>query len=329
MKKISVIVPVYNAEKWLKRCVDSILNQNYDNFELILVNDGSKDNSGAICDEYANYDARVKVIHKENGGVSDARNAGIDKADGDYITFVDSDDELKNGFFENAFSKIENEDWYISGISELLKQGDKIIERNSKINESRYMTVVDLYNNCERDFPIILLKGPCHKFYKRSIVTENNLLFDKTLSLGEDLFFNIQYVKFAKTVFFDEAIYYLYHKENENSLTTKFYPNKYEEALKIYDNWRSALEQIGVSNEAKCWFENLYFGTMVRSIAHFYQHNRTKKEKKMVVDKVVKNKWIEKNRTYGNNFSSKLIRTLITRKLKVLVRIAFWIKIRG
>ena len=93
--KISVIVPVYNAEKYLHRCIDSILSQTFTDFELLLINDGSKDSSGAICDEYAAKDNRVRVFHKENGGASSARNLGLDNAKGEWIAFVDSDDLLE------------------------------------------------------------------------------------------------------------------------------------------------------------------------------------------------------------------------------------------
>ena len=92
MPKISVIVPVYNTEKYLRRCIDSVLAQTYQDFELLLIDDGSKDSSGAICDEYAEKDTRVRVFHKENGGVSSARNLGLDNAKGEWVTFIDSDD---------------------------------------------------------------------------------------------------------------------------------------------------------------------------------------------------------------------------------------------
>jgi len=95
MKKTSVIVPVYNAEKYLDKCIQSILNQDYKNIEVILIDDGSLDNSGNICDEYAKVDSRVKVVHKKNGGVSSARNCGIDIATGEFIMFVDSDDYIE------------------------------------------------------------------------------------------------------------------------------------------------------------------------------------------------------------------------------------------
>lgn len=106
---ISVIVPVYNVEKYLKRCVDSILNQTYKNLEIILVDDGSPDRCGKICDEYAVKDNRVKVIHKENGGLSDARNTGIDVAKGKYISFIDSDDYVENEYVELLYTALIND----------------------------------------------------------------------------------------------------------------------------------------------------------------------------------------------------------------------------
>ena len=97
---ISIIVPVYNTEQYLRRCIDSVLAQTYQDFELLLIDDGSKDSSGAICDEYAAQDTRVRVFHKANGGVSSARNVGLDHARGEWITFVDSDDEVKPNWLD-------------------------------------------------------------------------------------------------------------------------------------------------------------------------------------------------------------------------------------
>lgn len=104
---ISVIVPVYNVEKYLSRCVDSILDQTYEKLEIILVDDGAKDSSGKICDEYAEKDSRIKVIHKENGGLSSARNTGIDAATGDYLAFVDSDDWIEQDMYEKMLGLVE------------------------------------------------------------------------------------------------------------------------------------------------------------------------------------------------------------------------------
>ena len=103
MAKVSVIVPVYNVEKYLKQCLDSIVDQTLEDLEIVLVDDGSVDSSGTICDEYAKKDARIKVIHKKNGGLSDARNVAIDIAKGEYITFVDSDDYVTDDYVESLY----------------------------------------------------------------------------------------------------------------------------------------------------------------------------------------------------------------------------------
>ena len=116
-KLISIIVPVYNVEKYIEKCIDSIINQTYKNLEIILVDDGSKDNSGKICDEYSKKDSRIKVIHKVNGGLSDARNHGLQIATGDYIGFVDSDDYIAEDMFETLYNLSEEKNADISIVS--------------------------------------------------------------------------------------------------------------------------------------------------------------------------------------------------------------------
>ncbi len=114
MKKISVIIPVYNVENDIRFCLDSVLNQTYKNLQIILVDDGSTDSSGDICDEYKNKDSRIQVIHKQNGGLSDARNKGLEIADGDYIAFLDSDDYIYKTFYEELYNLITKYDADIS-----------------------------------------------------------------------------------------------------------------------------------------------------------------------------------------------------------------------
>jgi len=129
---ISVVVPIYNVEKYLKKCVDSIINQSYHNLEIILVDDGSPDNSPKICDEYALLDTRIKVIHKKNGGLSDARNAGIDIATGAYITFIDSDDYIEPNYMEVLLESITNNNSEIAiGGHTVYYETGGVIERNT------------------------------------------------------------------------------------------------------------------------------------------------------------------------------------------------------
>jgi glycosyltransferase involved in cell wall biosynthesis len=133
---ISVIVPVYNVEPYLRKCVDSILNQTYRNLEVILVDDGSPDNCGAICDEYAARDTRIKVIHKTNGGLSDARNAGLDIMAGDYVAFVDSDDWIEPSMYKRLLALLlrYDADLAFGGVSDDLEQGEAI----TTVKQSNY-----------------------------------------------------------------------------------------------------------------------------------------------------------------------------------------------
>ena len=129
---ISVIVPIYNVEKYINRCIDSIIEQTYTNLEIILVDDGSTDNSGSICDEYAKKDNRIKVIHKENGGVSSARNVGLDTAIGQYITFVDSDDYIEKKYCEILLKTLKKQkaDCVACGYNRIYKNKEEKMSMN-------------------------------------------------------------------------------------------------------------------------------------------------------------------------------------------------------
>ena len=186
---ISIIVPIYNAESTLKKCIDSILTQSNHDFELILVDDGSKDASPAICDEYTKRDARVKVYHKENGGVSSARNLGLDYANGDWITFIDADDEVSNGYLSDISR--HSEDVIIKGYKK--RFGKTIIES---------LSTQDIITNSFLDFvssyiTSSLLRGPVYKFYKKNIL--NNLRFLTDMKIGEDAWFVFNYLARCKT----------------------------------------------------------------------------------------------------------------------------------
>lgn len=189
MALISVIVPIYNAEQTLRRCVDSILSQEFQDFELLLIDDGSKDESPSICDEYAKKDSRVQVFHKENGGVSSARNVGLDKAKGEWITFIDSDDEVSDDYLQDITE--HSEDIIIKGYKK--RFGKTIIES---------LSTQDIITNSFLDFvssyiTSSLLRGPVYKFYKKNIL--NNLRFLTDMKIGEDAWFVFNYLARCKT----------------------------------------------------------------------------------------------------------------------------------
>ena len=188
--KISVIVPVYKAENYLRRCIDSILAQTFTSFELILIDDGSPDNSGAICDEYAAKDSRIKVIHKENGGASDARNVGLDNAKGNKICFVDCDDNVDNNFLEIFNEK--DADIVVQGLYRTKIAKDNVIEEY-------YAPIKDGYYNNVKDFFNIIYQAdnigylPTRSF-KREIIQKNNLRLNTEYKLREDMEFILRYM---------------------------------------------------------------------------------------------------------------------------------------
>ena len=187
---ISVIVPVYNAESTLSECVCSILSQKYNNFELILVDDGSKDSSPEICDEYSQKDNRVKVFHKPNGGVSSARNLGISKARGERLTFIDADDYITNGYLDGVVE--QKEDVLIKGYQKFDHSG--IVSGKGAENLLGISDFPDFLSQYVTDS---LLRCPWTKFYKRSLIGDLRFLTD--MKIGEDAWFVFNYLAKCKS----------------------------------------------------------------------------------------------------------------------------------
>lgn len=212
---ISIIVPVYKVEEYLNECVESIVNQTYNNIEIILVDDGSPDNCPRMCDEWVQKDNRIKVIHKENGGVSSARNAGLKAALGEWVWFVDSDDSAEIDALEKLIVYTENAD---------------LVVFNSKIN--------DFYIKDECFFDDYYFKylfgfEPWNKLYKLAIIKENNLQFDIEETIGEDLLFNITYYQFADKYRFTARKYYNY-RIREDSAMHSGNAERLEQQLRLY-----------------------------------------------------------------------------------------------
>ncbi len=192
MPKYSIIVPVYNAERFLRECVDSVLVQTFTDYELILVDDGSPDNSGAICDEYAEKDVKVKVIHKENGGVSSARNVGIDESSGEYIVFLDSDDF----WHKDALSIIDKE---LNPTVELLSFGNcnYVHKENAETEIKNSPMNMSLSGSDDEAWATYIVKSffasPCNKVFRSSVIKEYNVKFKEGVVCFEDYIFSLEY----------------------------------------------------------------------------------------------------------------------------------------
>lgn len=222
--KVSIVIPVYNTASYLSKCIESVINQTYKNLEIILVDDGSTDDSSKICDKYGEEDKRIKVIHQKNSGVSVARNNGIKAASGKYITFVDSDDIVDEYYIEYLLNESKN-----------ALPVCKIGELGSKRNKS--YKCIELK---EEDFielsKLALLNTPCCKLFDLAIIKSNKILFDENLSLGEDMLFNFDYLKHIKLVrVLDIELYY--YRKNLNTLSSSYKKDMMDIQIKLFDEF--------------------------------------------------------------------------------------------
>lgn len=242
---ISIIIPIYNGEKYLKVCLDSILAQTYTHFELILVDDGSTDTSSQICDAYAESDSRVITYHISNGGVSHARNYGINVAKGGWITFIDCDDWITPDYLKDfASQNLEPSTLYII-------QADKV--ENGKKKPWPYLYkegICKLKAGNERIIDKLLVYGtPWGKFFNSAVVKENKILFDEQISNHEDTLFYFEYIRRIKNIRILSSRYY-YRIESTGSLSKNM--AKYQDFLysssRITDELNCLIQSNGLKN---------------------------------------------------------------------------------
>lgn len=221
---VSIIIPVFNSEKFIEETVNSILNQTFNNFELILVNDGSVDKSAQICEEFLKKDKRVRVYHIENSGPGNARNNGLSLAKGEFIQFVDSDDQIDMNMVEQLieYILIEKTDVVVCGIKKI-----NFANRHETIYSSP--TKLSMNIDIKLEFIQLLKKGlaysPTNKLYKKSIIDKYNIKFNSEILIGEDALFNIEYFSYCSKIFICEKPLYFYI-QRMGSLTNKFYKEK-------------------------------------------------------------------------------------------------------
>ena len=254
MEKVSIIVPVYNVEKYLKSCLRSILRQSYPAIEVILVNDGSNDNSLAICKEFAAKDDRIRVIDIPNGGVSNARNIGIAAATGKYVQFVDSDDKIRCDMVQTLVDELENADADMAfcALEIVFVKRGRVVRRRNCIRKTlpHHYTLEreEFLNRLPELFRYVGgMEGPCNKMYRRSMIVENGLSFPLDTSFGEDHLFNVQCYAHCRRVVFTPEILYYYMQYGQPSLSRRCPPNLCENQLRLVNALRDMLaEQVGI-----------------------------------------------------------------------------------
>ena len=242
--KISVIIPVYNSEKYIAKCLDSILCQTYKNFEVICVNDGSFDSSLSILENYKDKDGRIKIISQNNGGPSKARNTGVNNAKGKYIAFIDADDYIDRDYLNNLIYDLKDVDMSVCNYVELNNTGKHNVEIFKFLK----------YGTTENNLNIIneVISGPgglvWGKLFSKDIIDKNNIIFNEEFKMCEDLLFVTEFIVKATRIKKINKSLYIHNKCNENSITANYNSEMFFYQLKIQKQIKSILSSTKYKN---------------------------------------------------------------------------------
>ncbi|SHF22030.1 glycosyltransferase family 2 protein [Alkalibacter saccharofermentans] len=300
-KKVSIIVPVYNVEQYLNKCIDSIISQTYKDIEVILINDGSKDSSGEICDKYAKKDLRIVVVHKENGGVSSARNKGLEVSTGDFIMFVDSDDWIEADAI-SSLMEIQNEinyDVIMFGIHR-----ENIILGNITATDFIAQSFNDI-DKIKEVLPNLIKQERTNslwsKIYKASIIKDNNISFNEFLSIAEDALFNYEVFFKIRSLYISEKCLYHYMIRDVESLTKRYNPLKYEMLMAANDYLHNAIKENEHSKEILCSAQYIRIKNIYSCFLDLFASScpLTIKEKKSYIKNILEKEVLKNN---DNNY---------------------------
>lgn len=312
--KVSVVVPVYNAEKYLAKSIESMLSQSLKEIELILVNDGSKDKSLAICEEYAKRDSRIIVINKRNEGACIARNTGISIAKGKYIQLVDADDYIENNMLEEQYNLGEktNAEVVMCGMKfDVHKKNEQVVTseahyKDMVLNSQEEIKLIfmDLFDN-------LLFNYTHNKLYNREFLKKNNLKFIEWLPIDQDTNFNIDVFKVLNKLTISTKSYYHYVKTFEETIVTRYHANKFKVRIFRYDRLKELLESWGIYNdENKKKLASMYIHHVIECF-EIYNHKKcdlNNKEKKKEIEKILNTKQVKECMNILDNTNSKYTR---------------------
>lgn len=332
--KLSIIIPVYNVSKYLKRCIDSIVDQETDetDYEIVLIDDGSTDNSGTLCDAISSKYNNVRVMHKHNEGLGLTRNVGIMEAFGDYLIFVDSDDFINKDAIQ-AILKETEKDFDVSFFKHSLFTSNKICHSGEKYEHVNGLTKKDFIGLCLGE-PLRsdeLIIGPAWKaIYKRDFLIDKKILFEsERVVLSEDYIFSAKVCALAEKISFLDKEIYVYC-DNPGSLTNSYREDRYKKAVYLYERMEAYIKEYNLDENARNRAFNNYLINILVSIKHicfFEQFNYRKKIneiEKICIDKRVRDILLENN--YCDSFKLKLLKESIKHNMKRLIY--FMIKAR-
>ena len=284
--KLSIIIPVYNTEKYLDRCLQSVLASTHKDIEVIAVNDGSKDNSGHVLDEYAKIDNRLKVFHIENGGVSNARNVGIKNATGDYITFVDSDDYILPTMYEEMLEIVKETG--VDMVTTDLQVRDTVIKNNLEANkvfdkEQIQTQIVPMFSKGNA----IGVTEFKNKIVRREVLQTNNIFFNVNFCYQEDLIFMIEVLANASTMYYLPKAFYCY-EPSPTGLYSAYRKNSGEMFIKAFKEIKGLIEKYSIVNIDYVNLHNQFLYNVGYYIYRTNNRIEDKQEKIALIDGVLK-----------------------------------------
>lgn len=279
--KISIVVPVYNAEAVLQTCVDSILGQSFTEWELLLVDDGSGDASGALCDRLSQEDSRIRAYHKPNGGVSSARNLGIRKARGEYLYFADSDDTLVPETLAELYreASAQNADMVVCGFTYYVEQSGETVDN---VPEKFFCGGGAAYLR-ERflvDFRQEFFNPPWNKLILRSLLTENGIFFGEEYAICEDMAFSMQVLERCHRICVLPRALYCYHYKEADNLVNRFHANYYEALLYFRDCARHCFDRLGAEEALYGEIDAYFVGKSLMFLHKIYRDSGYDRQQK-------------------------------------------------
>lgn len=295
--QLTLLMPVYNAEEFLEQTLQSLQKQSFQNWKLIMINDGSTDNSGQVCESYAKVDPRIQVIHQENQGVATTRNRLLEQVETPYFGFIDADDELNPRLYELLMNHMleKNVDLVMCGYKEQKRNNEIIVQEIVRTYPSGYLKLSQMQETFMKFSNTLLLNPLWNKVYKTSILREVGLSF-KELDTGEDIVFNLDYLKHCDNICMEELDLYYYVRRQAKSITTSYIDDMYKKGLIIHEATESFLKQKGLFTQTN---EEIITENHVRGIFAALLNLNHKdcplsiKEKKEVITSIVQRPYVQ------------------------------------
>lgn len=307
--KVSIIVPIYNAEKCLVQCVESLVQQDYGNIEILLIDDGSTDNSSAICDELQLKYERIRAIHKENGGTASARNLGVSEASGDYVMFIDSDDWFELDTVSTLVSHMDTNCLDIARFNYVREFGDRSLEKKNTFLEERVYEGEECRSVCRQVLGLTdselahpenmnFLSSVCFNIYRRKLILDNGLRFENFHEIGSfvDGLFNFDAFNYVKRFEFIDRAFYHYRKTNNASASKKYRSDYLSKQGVLFDKLEKVMEKHNITDYARSAYCSRVVYNSMEMCFNALRSSNSFSEKRQEIKAILKNSRLKKIR---------------------------------